>query len=196
MLSDLQGRGVQDILIALVDGLPGFPDAIHAVFPQTVVHQCVVHLVRQSLAQVNWRGEGGGERPAGDLPGARRGGRAAGPRRLGRESLGPGTFGDHGAVAAALGAAGPGAGVPVPVRRLLYSTNAIESLHRTLRKSLKVRGTSSAEAASKLLYLALRNAQAKLGTPQHWVGGAAAHPAPLRGPGPGMAVNQAHTQRN
>ncbi|MBK7783149.1 MAG: transposase [Gemmatimonadetes bacterium] len=55
VLSDLQGRGVQDILIALVDGLPGFPDAIHAVFPQTVVHQCVVHLVRQSLAQVNWR---------------------------------------------------------------------------------------------------------------------------------------------
>ncbi|MBK7925479.1 MAG: transposase [Gemmatimonadetes bacterium] len=64
----------------------------------------------------------------------------------------------------------PALAYPVPVRRLLYSTNAIESLHRTLRKSLKVRGHfPSAEAASKLLYLALRNAQAKLGTPQHWV---------------------------
>jgi lauroyl/myristoyl acyltransferase len=63
----------------------------------------------------------------------------------------------------------PALAYPVPVRRLLYSTNAIESLHRTLRKSLKVRGHfPSAEAASKLLYLALRNAEARLGTPQHW----------------------------
>src|SRR5690606_18472030 len=52
-------RGVEDILIAMIDGLAGFPQAIEAVFPGTVVHQCVVHLVRQSLRTVNWK-----ERPA------------------------------------------------------------------------------------------------------------------------------------
>ena len=171
VLSDLQGRGVQDILIALIDGLAGFPDAIHAVFPQTVVHQCVVHLVRQSLAQVNWR-----DRKA--VASALRGiyqasGEAAAAQALTDWAASP------------LGQAypeittlwqrhweriAPALAYPVPVRRLLYSTNAIESLHRTLRKSLKVRGHfPSAEAASKLLYLALRNAAARLGTPQHWI---------------------------
>jgi transposase-like protein len=171
VLSDLQGRGVQDILIALIDGLAGFPDAIHAVFPQTVVHQCVVHLVRQSLAQVNWR-----ERKA--VASALRGiyqapGEAAAAQALAEWAASP------------LGQAhpeittlwqrhweriAPALAYPVPVRRLLYSTNAIESLHRTLRKSLKVRGHfPSAEAASKLLYLALRNAAVHLGTPNQWV---------------------------
>src|SRR5690606_7661258 len=55
VLTELQGRGVEDILIALIDGLAGFPAAIEAVFPDTVAHQCVVHLVRQSLRGVNWR---------------------------------------------------------------------------------------------------------------------------------------------
>ena len=171
VLSDLQGRGVQDILIALVDGLPGFPDAIHAVFPQTVVHQCVVHLVRQSLAQVNWR-----ERKA--VASALRGiyqapGEAAAQQALADWAASP--LGQAHPEITALWQRhwerlAPALAYPVPVRRLLYSTNAIESLHRTLRKSLKVRGHfPSAEAASKLLYLALRNAQAKLGTPQHWV---------------------------
>ncbi|MDZ4862248.1 MAG: transposase [Gemmatimonadota bacterium] len=52
VLSELQGRGVQDILIALIDGLRGFPEAIHAVYPDAVVQQCLVHLVRQSLGTV------------------------------------------------------------------------------------------------------------------------------------------------
>jgi len=171
VLSDLQGRGVQDILIALVDGLKGFPDAIHAVFPQTVVHQCVVHLVRQSLAQVNWR-----ERKA--VASALRGiyqapSEAAAAQALAEWAASP--LGQRYPEITTLWQRhweriAPALAYPVPVRRLLYSTNAIESLHRTLRKSLKVRGHfPSAEAASKLLYLALRNAEARLGTPQHWV---------------------------
>ena len=63
----------------------------------------------------------------------------------------------------------PALAYPLPIRRSLYSTNAIESLHATLRKSLKVRGHfPSGEAASKLLYLALRNASVKLGPPKEW----------------------------
>jgi transposase-like protein len=54
VFSELQGRGVQDILIALIDGLTGLPDAPHAVFPHTVIHQCVVHLVRQCVQYVSW----------------------------------------------------------------------------------------------------------------------------------------------
>ena len=63
----------------------------------------------------------------------------------------------------------PALAYPLPVRRLLYSTNAIESLYRTLRKALKIRGHfPTEEAASKLLYLALRNAVVKLGAPKDW----------------------------
>jgi transposase-like protein len=171
VLSDLQGRGVQDILIALVDGLAGFPDAIHAVFPQTVVHQCVVHLVRQSLAQVNWR-----ERKA--VASALRGIYQAPSEVAAAQALAEWAASPLGQTYPEITTLwqrhweriAPALADPVPVRRLLYSTNAIESLHRTLRKSLKVRGHfPSAEAASKLLYLALRNAEARLGTPHHWV---------------------------
>ncbi|MEZ4379387.1 MAG: IS256 family transposase [Gemmatimonadales bacterium] len=170
VLTELQGRGVQDILIALIDGLAGFPAAIEAVFPDTVVQQCVVHLVRQSLRTVNWRQ------------------RKAIAAELKAIYLAPGEAAARTALAtfaaSPLGQAYPEIPVlwerhwariapallyPVPVRRLLYSTNAIESLHATLRKSLKVRGHfPNADAAAKLLYLALRHATPRLHTPQHW----------------------------
>lgn len=170
VLSELQGRGVRDILIALIDGLAGFPAAIEAVFPETVVHQCVVHLVRQSLRGVNWRDR-----------------RAAG-RALREIYLAPSEQAAQQALAtfsaSELGCAypeipalwrrhweriSPALQYPVPVRRLLYSTNAIESLHATLRKSLKVRGHfPSPDAAAKLLYLALQHATPRLRTPQNW----------------------------
>ncbi|MBK9067328.1 MAG: transposase, partial [Gemmatimonadetes bacterium] len=151
VLSDLQGRGVQDILIALVDGLPGFPDAIHAVFPQTVVHQCVVHPVRQSLAQVNWRER---KAVASALRGSTRpgrGGRAAGPRRLGRESPGQALRRSR--------RCGSGTGSGWPRRWRTGAGPAAALLDQRDREPApdaaeepQVRGTSSAEAASKLLY--------------------------------------------
>ena len=55
VLTELQSRGVEDILVALIDGLTGFPEAIQAVFPQTQIHTCVVHLVRRSLAYVSYQ---------------------------------------------------------------------------------------------------------------------------------------------
>ena len=71
-MNELKNRGVEDILIAVVDGLKGFPEAITAVFPQTHVQTCIVHLIRNSLSFVSWQGPQGG--PAGAA------GRSTGPR--------------------------------------------------------------------------------------------------------------------
>lgn len=170
VLSELQGRGVQDILIAMIDGLAGFPEAIHAVFPAAVVHQCVVHLVRQSLATVSWQ-----DRKA--VAVALRRIYHAPSEAAALDALATweaSALGQRHPEIAALWRrhwerVAPALAYPLPVRRLLYSTNAIESLNRTLRKSLKVRGHfPSPDAASKLLYLALRNASARLGAPRDW----------------------------
>ncbi len=128
VMGELQGRGVRDIVIAMIDGLTGFPAAIEAVFPQTVIHQCVVHLVRQSLQHVNWK-----ERKLEASPTGQKHPQIAPLWHRHWERL------------------APALAYPLPVRRLLYSSNAIESLHMTLRNTLKVRGHfPTHEAASKL----------------------------------------------
>ena len=170
VMVELQGRGVRDIFIACIDGLAGFPEAIHAVFPQTTIHQCVVHLVRASLRYV----------PAHER-------KVLSPllRRIyhapsdaaGRTALA--TLAAHPLAAQHPGIArlwdrhwervAPLFQYPLSVRRLVMSTNAIESLNRTLRRSLKTRGSfPTDEAASKLLYLALQHANAKLKPPVDW----------------------------
>ncbi|HEU4752105.1 MAG TPA: IS256 family transposase [Armatimonadota bacterium] len=170
VLNELQGRGVADILIALIDGLPGFPEAIHAVFPATVIHQCVVHLVRQSLRAVGWRERKAVAKELRAIYQAPS--EAAAAQALARFDASP--WGARFPEIAVLwhrhwDRLAPALAYPLPVRRLLYSTNAIESLHRTVRKTLKVRGHfPNDEAAGKLLYLALRNAELKLGRPVHW----------------------------
>jgi transposase-like protein len=171
VMSELQGRGVRDILIAMIDGLTGFPAAIHAVFPATVIHQCVVHLVRQSLQYVNWKdrkavaSELRAIYQAANEPAAQTALAAfeAGPWHAKYPQIAPLWHRHWERLAPALA-------YPLAVRRLLYSTNAIESLHMTLRKSLKIRGHfPSDEAAGKLLYLALRNAVLRLGRPKGWM---------------------------
>lgn len=170
VLTELQGRGVHDILIALVDGLRGFPEAIAAVFPETVVHQCVIHLVRQSLGTVNWR-----QRKA--VAAALQAVYLAPSEATATTALRDFADSDLGQQYPEIAAlwqrhwerVAPALLYPVPVRRLLYSTNAIESLHATLRKSLKVRGHfPNPDAAAKLLFLALRYATPKLKTPAGW----------------------------
>jgi putative transposase len=170
VLGELQGRGVRDILIALIDGLAGFPAALEAVFPQTVVHQCVVHLVRQSLTHVSWR-----DRNA--VTPLLRAIYQAPSEAAARQALATLEAHPLGQRYPEIGALwhrhwerlAPALAYPLPVRRLLYSTNAIESLYRTLRKALKIRGHfPTEEAASKLLYLALRNAVVRLGAPKDW----------------------------
>ncbi len=171
VMTELKSRGVEDILIALIDGLTGFPDAIHAVFPQTQIHHCVVHLVRQSLGYVPHR-----ERKAVALE-------LKGIYRAPTEAAAEAAL--RAFETSPLGARFPTIGpiwrrhweylrpvfaYPPLIRRLLYTTNAIESLHMQLRKVTKTRGSfPNDEAAVKLLYLAVRNISAKWKNSRtHW----------------------------
>jgi putative transposase len=163
VMTELKSRGLDDILVALVDGLVGFPEAITTVFPQTQVHHCVVHLVRQSLAYASWK-----ERTS--IASALRAiyhapTEAAAAAAL--EALAAGPWGARYPAITALWRrhwpyVRPVFAYPPAIRRLLYTTNAIESLHMQLRKILKSRGHfPTDEAATKLLYLVLRNILAK-----------------------------------
>lgn len=159
VMSELKSRGVEDILIALIDGLKGFPEAINSVFPQTQIHHCVVHLVRQSLAYVSWTDR---KKVATELRLIYRAPTlAAAEAQL--AAFEKGTWGkrfppivtlwrqhwDH---------VRPVFQYPPELRRMLYTTNAIESLHMQVRKIIKTRGHfPNDEAAGKLIYLALRN---------------------------------------
>jgi len=157
--TDLKQRGVNDILIACVDGLKGFPEAIEAVFPATTVQTCIVHLIRHSLNYV--------------------------PRKQ-YEQVTKGlrpiyTAIDADAAMHALEAFEEKWGKQIPVighswrnawehvtpfmafepevRRVIYTTNAIEALNRQLRKAVKTKGHFPTEDADrKLIYLAIQNA--------------------------------------
>jgi putative transposase len=158
VMNELKNRGVQDILIAVVDGLKGFPEAITAAFPEAMVQTCIVHLVRHSPELLLLEGpQGGGRRPAPDLqrPDRRGGlGRAGCLRgKMGREipSIAP-------AWRRAWQEVIPFFGFDPAIRKIIYTTNAIESLNRVIRKSIKTRGSfPTDEAATKLIYLAIRN---------------------------------------
>ena len=159
VMTELQSRGVQDVLLALVDGLKGFPEAITAVFPQTTVQTCLVHLLRHSLAFVSWKDR---KAVVAELKAIYR----APTAEAARAALDAFAAGDWGRKHPPIVAAWrrqweqviPLFAHPPEIRRLLYTTNAIESLHMQLRKILKTRGHfPSDEAATKLLYLALRN---------------------------------------
>ena len=171
VMTELKSRGVEDLLIALIDGLTGFPEAIHAVFPQAQIHHCVVHLVRQSLGYVPHRER---KQVALDLKAIYRAPTEAAAEAALREFE-----------TSALGRRFPTIGpiwrrhweylrpvfvYPPLIRRLLYTTNAIESLHMQLRKVTKTRGSfPNDEAALKLLYLAVRNIRAKwVNARHHW----------------------------
>jgi putative transposase len=158
VMNELKNRGVDDVLFAVVDGLKGFPDAITAVFPKAIVQTCIVHLIRPSLAFVSWQDR---KRL---LPALRSIYRAetaeAAELRLGDFEA------EWGKKYPAIGPAWrrawneviPFFAYPPQIRKMIYTTNAIESLHRGLRKIIKTRGAfPSDEAATKLLYLALRN---------------------------------------
>ena len=169
IMTELKSRGVADILIALVDGLAGFPDAITAVFPQAQVHHCMVHLVRASLSYAPWKDR---RQVAAELRAVYRAPtEAAAAAAL--EAFAESPFGTRYAPIVTLwrrhwAYIRPVFAYPPAIRRLLYTTNAIESLHMQLRKIIKTRGHfPSDEAATKLLYLALRNIIAKWQRPSN-----------------------------
>jgi putative transposase len=169
VLNDLKTRGVADILICCVDGLTGFPEAIEAIFPATTVQTCVVHLLRSSLKYVPRRER---EQVARDL-----------------KPIYTATDADHAQAElerfdeqwgkrfpvitqAWLNAweyFTPFLAFPAEVRRVIYTTNAIEALNRQLRKAIKTKGSfPNEDAARKLVYLALRNATPQWTRTRNW----------------------------
>ena len=162
VLTDLKNRGVKDLLIVCVDGLKGFPQAIEAVFPMAQVQLCIVHLVRASLHYVNWKER---KQVAADLKPIYRAVTVA-EAEMNLESF-IATWGHKYKAIGKLWKENwerviPFFAFPEEVRKVIYTTNAVEALHRGLRKIIKNRGSfPSEEAALKLLYLALENISAK-----------------------------------
>lgn len=171
VLTELQGRGVGDILIALIDGLTGFPEAITAVYPQAQIHTCVVHLVRRSLAYVGYRERKAVADALRRIYRAETVAAAEAALAAFRASPEGRRFPQIGAIwERAWPYVVPAFAYPPEVRRILSTTNAIENVHRQLRKIIKTRGHfPTDEAALKLLYLALRHMQTRWGTARQWV---------------------------
>ena len=161
VMNELRNRGVEDILIAVVDGLKGFPDAILAVFPETTVQTCIVHLLRLSLDFVSWKDR---KPVVADLKEIYQ----ALDDKAGAAALDAFEAGEWGrkypAIAQswrrAWGEVVPFFAFPKTVRRLLYTTNAIEALNSKLRRAVRARGHfPTDEAALKLLFLVLNRTE-------------------------------------
>jgi transposase-like protein len=159
VFNDLKARGVADILIAVTDGLKGIGEALAAVFPATTLQTCIVHLIRNSLDFASWRERkllAQALRPIYSAPSAE-----AAAAELDAFEQGPWGRKFPTVVAAwrrAWDRVIPFFAFAPAVRRVLYTTNAIESVHARLRKIIKTRGHfPSDDAATKLIWLALRN---------------------------------------
>lgn len=158
VVTELKNRGVADIFIACVDGLKGFPEAIEAVFPQAQVQLCIVHLVRHSLNYVGWKQR---KVVAADLQRIYRAAtREEAEQRLAEFS--EKWDAQFPTISRSWRAhwerVAPFFAYPAEIRKVIYTTNAIESVNMSLRKIIKNRGSfPTDEAAVKLLYLALQN---------------------------------------
>ncbi len=172
VMNELKNRGLLDILIAVVDGLKGFPEAINAVFPQTVVQTCIVHLIRHSMNFASWKDR---KLVAKALRAVYRAKDAtAGQAALDEFEKGP--WGEkYPAIAMSWrrnwDLVIPFFAFPEAVRRIIYTTNAIEALNSKIRRAVRTRGHfPSDDAASKLLYLVLNNVAADWKRPpREWV---------------------------
>jgi len=160
VMNELKNRGVGDVLIAVVDGLKGFPEAINAVFPQAIVQTCIVHLIRHSMDFASWK-----DRKA--LAGALKAIYRAKDSDAAKAALEAFEGGHWGIKYPAIAQSWrrnwerviPFFAFPAAVRRIIYTTNAIESLNAKLRRAVKTRGHfPTDDAATKLLFLVLRQA--------------------------------------
>ena len=171
VMSELKNRGLEDILVSVVDGLKGFPEAITTVFPQTEVQTCIVHLVRYSMQFASWK-----ERKS--LGAALKLVYQAVSAEEAREQLDAFAQSPWGVKYPLIAQSWqrhweeviPFFAFPSEVRKMIYTTNAIESLNAVLRRAVRSRGHfPSDEAAVKLLYLVLRNVEDKWRAPNiHW----------------------------
>jgi putative transposase len=169
VLTELRNRGVEDVFIVCVDGLKGFPEAIETVYPQAQVQLCIVHLVRASLNYVSWKQR---KAVAADL------------RLIYRAPTAEAAEQQLAAFASKWDATHPTIsqiwrrnwtrvipffGFSPEIRKVIYTTNAVESLNMTLRKVIKTRAAFPTEdAALKLLYMALQNVAKKWSQVQGW----------------------------
>ena len=170
VLTDLRNRGMKDMLIACCDGLKGFPQAIEAVYPQTQVQLCIVHLMRNSMKYVHWKDQ---KAVAADL----------------KPIYQAATLAESEAALDAFGAKWdeifpavsqiwirhwenviPIFDYPMEIRRVIYTTNAIESVNRSLRKVIKTKAVfPSEDAVFRLMYLAMNNIAKKWNRPiKNW----------------------------
>lgn len=163
VFNELRNRGLADILIAVVDGLRGFPEAIEAVYPQAQIQTCIVHLIRNSLNLASWKDRKGLTAALKPIYQAVNAEVAA----AALDAFAQGQWGQKFPTVVAMWQrqweqVTPFFAYPPEVRKIVYTTNAIESLHMQLRKIVKNRGHfPTDEAASKLLFLALRNIEKK-----------------------------------
>jgi putative transposase len=167
VMTELRNRGLQDILIAVVDGLKGFPEAITSVFPKTVVQTCIVHLIRFSMHFASWKERrliGAALKPIYQAESA----------AIARERLEDFDRGPWGRKYPAIAQSWrrnweqviPFFAFAPEVRKILYTTNAIESLNAQVRKAVRIRGHfPSEEAATKLIWLVLRKVQMRWTSP-------------------------------
>ena len=169
VLNDLHRRGLRDVLIACVDGLAGFPEAIEAVFPQTWVQTCIVHQIRSSLRYVPYKHK---RKVAADLKPVYRAVNAdAAAAALQTFDQ---TWGERYPMIADSWRARwehitPFLALPAELRRAVYTTNSIENLNRQIRKAIKTRGHFPDEqAATKLIYLAIERAETKWRSARSW----------------------------
>jgi putative transposase len=169
VLTEMQSRGVRDIFIACVDGLKGFPEAIEAVFKETQVQLCIVHLVRHSLNYVSWkqrRAVAADLRPIYTSP-------TAEAAAMALDEFSAKWDATHPTISQVWRRNWdriiPFFAFPAEIRKIIYTTNAIESLNMGLRKVIKTRGSfPNEEAAIRLLYLAIRNHSKKWSSVQGW----------------------------
>ncbi|WP_392710447.1 IS256 family transposase [Rhizobium ruizarguesonis] len=161
VMNEMKNRGVEDILIAVVDGLKGFPEAINAVFAETTVQTCIVHLLRNSLDFASWKDRKDLARELKSIYGSI-------DDKAAEAALTTFENGFWGRKCPAIAQIWrrawqeviPFFAFPKDVRRIIYTTNAIEALNSKLRRAVRARGHfPSDEAATKLLYLVLNRSE-------------------------------------
>lgn len=166
ILNELHNRGVRDILIAAVDGLKGFPEAIESIYPKTQIQLCIVHLIRNSLRYVGWK-----ERKA--IAKALRAIYTAPTVEAAEAALDAfeASYGERYPMVVKTWRSRwehviPFFGYPEPIRKVIYTTNAVESLNAQLRKVIRKRAAfPTDDAVRKVLYLALQRASKKWSRP-------------------------------
>ena len=158
VMTEIKSRGVNDILIAIVDGLKGFPEAINAVFAETQIQTCIVHLIRNSLDFCSWKDR---KPVAQELKTVYRA-EDAQAAAVALQEFEDGPWGKKFAAITAMWRRHwvhviPFFAYPPEVRKMIYTTNSIESLNAKLRRSVRIRGHfPNDEAAMKLIWLQLR----------------------------------------